>query len=358
MHMAALKLQPKVAIIGAGSWGTALAVHAARQGLAVTIWARKAEVAEQINRERRNTAFLPGLALPVGITAVCELEAALAGQKVVLLVTPSHVVREIARRMAPFLGLGASVISASKGIEDETSATMAGILEEELPSGRGLEIGALSGPSFAREVADGLPTAVTLAMRSHSAAKALQVHLSSPTFRIYTSSDLVGVEMGGALKNVYAIAAGICDGFSLGMNARAAMLPRALGEMSRMAVTMGANPLTLMGLSGMGDLILTATGDLSRNRRVGLRLGAGESLEEIMNYGREVAEGVRNARSVHHMALRYKVDMPMAREVYRVLYEGKEPRKGMVDLLTRRLKDELDPRYQSYETDETKSPGK
>ncbi|MDR2947071.1 MAG: NAD(P)-dependent glycerol-3-phosphate dehydrogenase, partial [Candidatus Adiutrix sp.] len=299
------------------------------------------------NNRRENPSFLPGLRLPEGITAVSDLAEALAGQTLVLVVVPSHVMREIAVKMAPALENEAVIISASKGIEDETAATMVQILEEELrPHRPGLEVGALSGPSFSREVAAGLPTAVTLAMRSKPVAKAVQTRLSAPTFRIYTSLDLVGVELGGALKNVYAIATGICDGFSLGLNARAAMLPRALGEMTRMAVALGGNPMTLMGLSGMGDLVLTATGDLSRNRKVGLRLGAGEKLADITAGSREVAEGIRNARSVRNMALRYQVQMPMAREVYRVLYEGKEPRQGLVDLLTRRLKDELDPSFE------------
>lgn len=341
--MVADLLPAQVAIIGAGAWGTGLALHSARQGLKVTIWAHEPEVAGQINEDRENKTFLAGVELPANITAVSDLEAALEGQKLVLVVVPSHVMRTMARSMAPLISREAVVISASKGIEDETSATMVQILEEELPADLGLALGALSGPSFAREVARGLPTAVTLAMNSRALAKAVQTHLSSPTFRIYTSPDMVGVELGGALKNIYAIATGICDGFSLGLNARAAMLPRALGEMSRMAVAMGANPLTLMGLSGMGDLILTATGDLSRNRTVGLRLGRGEKLEDILAGSREVAEGVRNARSVRNMAQRYQVNMPMAREVYRVLYEGKDPNQAMVDLLTRRLKDELDP---------------
>ena len=345
------KLPPKLAIIGAGSWGTALAAHAARQGLGVTIWARKTEVADHINKLRENPAFLPGLKLPGSIRAVNDLKEVLAGQKLILMVVPSHVMRNIASAMAPFLEPGTVVISASKGIEDETAATMAQILDEELKCCPGLDVGAISGPSFALEVARGLPTGVTLAMRSRAMAKAVQVHLSSPTFRIYTSMDLIGVELGGALKNVYAIATGICDGFDLGLNARAAMLPRALGEMSRMAVAMGANPMTLMGLSGVGDLILTATGDLSRNRTVGLRLGRGEKLDQIMAGSREVAEGIRNARSVRNMSIRHQVKMPIAREVYRILYEGKEPRQGMVDLLTRRLKDELDPRYESFGTE-------
>lgn len=341
------KLPAKVAVIGAGSWGTALAAHAARQGLAVSLWARRRQVTEQINLERLNPEFLPGLILPEGLRATTDLAEALEGQKLILMVVPSHVMRETAARLAPFLEPGAIVLSASKGIEDETSHTMVEILARELSGCPNLKLGALSGPSFAREVAQGLPTAVTLAMSGRDLAKAVQAHLSSPTFRIYTSQDIVGVELGGALKNIYAIATGICDGFQLGLNARAAMLPRALAEMTRMAVALGANPMTLAGLSGMGDLILTATGDLSRNRQVGLRLGAGEKLESITAGSRQVAEGIRNARSVHTMALNYKVSMPMAREVYRVLYEGKQPRHAMVDLLTRRLKDELDPRYES-----------
>ncbi len=346
--MEVLKLPPKAAIIGAGAWGTALAIHAARQGLDVTLWVREPEVVEQINQRRQNQTFLPGLEVPANVTAVCDLGAALAGQQLILVVVPSHVMRSMAVQMAPLLPPNPVVISASKGIEDETSATMVQILEEELRSCPGLELGAISGPSFALEVARGLPTAVTLAMRSGALAKVVQALLSAPTFRIYTSLDMVGVELGGALKNVYAIATGICDGFALGLNARAAMLPRALGEMTRMAVALGANPMTLMGLSGMGDLILTATGDLSRNRQVGLRLGAGEKLENILAGKQAVAEGIRNARSVHNMALRHQVEMPMAREVYRVLYENKDPQRAMGDLLTRPLKDELDPRYQVF----------
>jgi glycerol-3-phosphate dehydrogenase (NAD(P)+) len=341
--MKTLSLPPKLAIIGAGAWGTALAAHATRLNLAVSLWAHEPEVAEQINREGVNQAFLPDVKLPEGILASTDLGQVLDGQKLALMVVPSHLMREVAGRAASALAPDTLVISASKGIEDETSATMVQILEEEFQLYSGLELGALSGPSFAREVALGLPTAVTLAMRSRSLAQAVQGFLSAPTFRIYTSLDLIGVELGGALKNVYAIATGICDGFDLGLNARAAMLPRALGEMTRMAVALGANPMTLAGLSGLGDLILTATGALSRNHQVGVRLGRGEKLADILAGRLDVAEGIRNARSVHGLALRYKVEMPMAREVYRVLYEGKSPRQGLTDLLSRPLKDELDP---------------
>ena len=335
-------LPPKVAVIGAGAWGTALASHAARLNLEVSLWTHEPEVAEQINRERINQAFLPDMQLPCGLAASTDLGRVLEGQKLALMVAPSHLMREMAARMAPVLAPDTLVISASKGIEDETSCTMVQILEEELQQYSSLELGALSGPSFAREVALGLPTAVTLAMRSRPLAQAVQTLLSAPTFRIYTSLDLMGVELGGALKNVYAIAAGICEGLGLGLNARAAMLPRALREMTRMAVALGANPMTLAGLSGMGDLILTATGELSRNRQVGLRLGRGEKLADILAGRRDVVEGIQNARSVHSLAQRYKVEMPMAREVYRVLYENKEPRQGLTDLLSRPLKAELD----------------
>ena len=341
-------LKSSITIVGAGSWGTALAIHAARLGLAVTIWARKEEVARQINENRENPTFLPGLKLPSAIKATTDLAAALEGQQVILMVTPSHVMREMANKIAPYLEIGAAVISASKGIEDESGSTMAQVLNEEIPSSKEVQVGCLSGPSFALEVAKGLPTGVTLAMHDQHLAKAVQTLLSAPTFRIYTSRDLIGVELGGALKNIYAIATGICDGLALGLNAQAAMLTRALAEMGRMAMALGANPMTLMGLSGIGDLVLTTTGSLSRNRRVGLRLGAGEKLEDILKGSREVAEGVRNAKSVWHLAQQYDVSMPMAREVYRVLYENKDPRQGMVDLLTRKLKEEMDPRFQAF----------
>ena len=345
--MDAFRLPPQLAVIGAGAWGTALAAHAARLGLTVTLWAHEPEVAENINRNRVNPDFLPGVRLPDGLAAVVDLAQSLAGQRLALMVTPSHVMRETAARLAPHLPPGILVVSASKGIEDETSATMLQVLEEELGHCPGLELGALSGPSFAREVAEGLPTAVTLALRSRPLARAVQSLLSAPAFRIYTSLDLVGVELGGALKNVYAIATGICDGLNLGLNARAAMLPRALGEMTRLAVALGANPMTLSGLSGMGDLILTATGELSRNRRVGFRLGRGEKLADILAGRRDVAEGIRSSKSVQGLARRHQVDMPMAREVYLVLHEGKEPRQGLADLLTRPLKDELDARWET-----------
>jgi glycerol-3-phosphate dehydrogenase (NAD(P)+) len=331
----------KIAVIGAGAWGTTLALHAARQGLKTQLWARSEEVTRKINEERENPSFLPGAKLAGALSATSSPEEAMLGAELIIWVVPSHGLRQVARKLLPHLEPGALQVSASKGIEDESFRTMTQVLLEESPVPT--LVGALSGPSFAKEVALGLPTAVTLGMESVAAAKEVQSLLSTPTFRLYTTADWLGVELGGALKNVYAIAAGICDGLEMGLNARAAFLTRALSEMTRFATVLGAHPLTLSGLSGMGDLLLTATGELSRNRRVGLRIGRGESLDSILEGRRDVAEGVKNAKSVWGMAQKLKVSVPVAREVYRTLYEGKNPRQGMVDLLTRRLKDEFRP---------------
>jgi glycerol-3-phosphate dehydrogenase (NAD(P)+) len=265
------------------------------------------------------------------------------GARLVIWAVPSHGMRAVAGRILPLAEEGSVHLSAAKGLEDVSFLTMTRVLESLAPEGLSCAFGALSGPSFAGEVALGLPTALTLGMADPAVAEAVQCLLSAPTFRIYTTRDTLGCELGGALKNVYAIAAGVCDGLRLGLNARAAFLTRALSEMTRLAKVMGANPLTLMGLSGMGDLILTATGELSRNRRVGLRLGAGESLDEILAGRRDVAEGVKNAKSFWGLGQSLGVSMPVCREVYRVLYEGKPLRQGMVDLLTRRLKEEVHP---------------
>ncbi|MDR2339379.1 MAG: NAD(P)-dependent glycerol-3-phosphate dehydrogenase [Deltaproteobacteria bacterium] len=335
------KAERKVAVVGAGAWGTTLALHASRQGLRPVIWARRDSVAREINETCGNPSFLPGVTLPRGVKATSDPVEAMSGAALVLWVVPSHGLREVARHLLPHLSPGAVQISASQGIENDSFLTMTRILAQESPKGLPTAIGALSGPSFASEVAQGLPTALTLGMEDSRLAKEVQALLSAPTFRIYTTQDTLGVELGGALKNVYAIAAGICDGLCLGLNARAAFLTRALAEMTRLARVMGAEPLTLSGLSGMGDLILTATGGLSRNRQVGLRLGQGESLGLILAGRRDVAEGVLNTKSVWGMAQHLGVKMPTCREVYRVLYEGKPLRQGMVDLLTRRLKEEI-----------------
>jgi glycerol-3-phosphate dehydrogenase (NAD(P)+) len=328
-----------VAVVGAGAWGTTLAIQTARQGLKVRLWARRPEVAERLELDRENQALVPGQRFPSTLKATSDPAEAVEGAGLVLWAVPSHAFRCVAKKVIPHAPKGAVHVSASKGIEDESFSTMTMVLESEAPAP--IVVGALSGPSFAKEVARGLPTAVTLAASDPAAGQWVQSLISTPVFRLYTSCDLIGVQLGGALKNVYAIAAGICDGLELGLNARAALTTRAIMEMSRLAVVLGANPMTLSGLSGIGDLFLTSTGELSRNRQVGLRIGAGEDLESIVSGRREVAEGVKNAKSVHGLAQVHKIAMPTAREVYRVLYEGKPPKRGMVDLLTRRLKSEL-----------------
>ncbi|MDR2142239.1 MAG: NAD(P)-dependent glycerol-3-phosphate dehydrogenase [Deltaproteobacteria bacterium] len=329
-----------ISIIGAGAWGTSLAIHTARLGLPVRLWARRPEMAATLSQARVNEAFLPGFPLPPGVSLHNDPVEAVAEAAIIIWVVPSHGLREVARRFRSYLPPGVFQISATKGIEDDTFATMTEILREETQR-EASSIGVLSGPSFAREVAAGLPTAVTLAFLDLKVARLAQALLSAPVFRVYSSQDVKGVELGGAMKNVYAIAAGICDGLNLGLNARAAFLTRALAEMTRLAVAVGANPLTISGLSGLGDLLLTATGDLSRNRRVGLRLGAGEPLSSILANQREVAEGVNNSRAVWGLAQKLGLSLPTIRETFRVLHEGKDPRQGLVDLLTRRLKDEL-----------------
>ncbi|MDR1578069.1 MAG: NAD(P)-dependent glycerol-3-phosphate dehydrogenase [Deltaproteobacteria bacterium] len=331
-----------ISIIGTGAWGTALAIHAARLGLSVRLWARRSELADRIRETRVNDDFLPCFSLPANVSIHSDPAAAVDGAGLILWVVPSHGLRDVARRFKPYLTPGVVLMSATKGVEDDTYASMTDILAAET-AGLSLAIGAMSGPSFAREVAQGLPTAVTVAFRRPEVAQAIQTLLSAPVFRIYTSQDVIGVELGGAMKNVYAIAAGVCDGLCLGLNARAAFLTRALAEMTRLGVALGANPLTISGLSGLGDLLLTATGDLSRNRRVGLRLGTGETLEAILTNQRAVAEGVNNARAVWGLAQSKGLSLPTIREIYKVLHEGKDPRQGLVDLLTRRLKDELSP---------------
>jgi glycerol-3-phosphate dehydrogenase (NAD(P)+) len=294
-----------------------------------------------MRRERENRDFVPDQKLPASMLVCSEAGEVARGAQVIIWVVPSHAFRAVARSILPHVPPAAIHVSASKGIEDETFSTMTSILSQEA-DGR-IQAGVLSGPSFAKEVASGLPTAVTLAFPRKDTCLLIQSLLSTPGFRIYTSPDVLGVELGGALKNVYAIAAGISDGLELGLNARAALITRAIAEMSRLAKVLGANPMTLNGLSGTGDLILTATGDLSRNRRVGVRLGRGEKLTDILAGSHEVAEGVRNSRSVWGLARSHDVSAPTAREVFRVLHEGKQPRQGMVDLLTRRLKEEHPP---------------
>ncbi|WP_437503442.1 NAD(P)H-dependent glycerol-3-phosphate dehydrogenase [Sorangium sp. So ce1099] len=326
-----------VAVIGAGAWGTALAKLLADKGNPTALWAHQGELAERIGRERQNHRYLPGVELPESLRATSDLEDALRGAELVVVVVPSHALREVVREAGRHIPRGALVCSATKGIENDSLMLMSEVLVDELGRAAEPRLSYLSGPSFAREVAAGQPTTVVVAGRSERETHAVQRLLATDRFRVYWSDDVVGVEVGGALKNVVAIAAGICDGLGLGHNARAGLITRGLAEMARMAAAKGANLLTLAGLSGMGDLVLTCTGELSRNRTVGLEMGKGRKLDEILAGLGHVAEGVKTAKSAYELANKLGVSAPISVEVYRMLYEGKPPQQAVVDLMTRAL---------------------
>ena len=327
----------EVGVLGAGSWGTALAKLLADNGHAVTLWGRSPEAMRQMEEARENSSYLKGVRFPGNLRATGEVAAAVRGKAMVVSVVPSQVTRATLVGCARDIAPGTLLVGASKGIENETLATMDEVFAEVVPHARSVF---LSGPSFAREVGRGVPTAVVVASRDADAALAAQRAFSSERFRAYTSDDVVGVEIGGALKNVMAIASGIADGLEFGYNTRAAIITRGLAEMARLAVKRGGNPLTLAGLAGMGDLVLTCTGDLSRNRHVGVELGRGRPLEQILGGMKEVAEGVRTTRSAFDLSRRVGVDMPITAAVHAVLYGGKPPRDLVIDLMTRSLKEE------------------
>ncbi|NPB08752.1 MAG: NAD(P)-dependent glycerol-3-phosphate dehydrogenase [Thermodesulfobacteria bacterium] len=328
----------KIAVIGAGSWGTALANLLAKKGERVHLLARRPEVVEAINRRHENPFYLPKIELSPKLEATLEAPEALEGAEIVVLAVPSHALRETVRSLRPHLGPPKPLVSTIKGLEEETLLTMSQLLEEELP---GFPVVVLSGPSFAEEVAQERPTAVTVAGYRREIAESVQHLFSTGYFRAYLSLDVLGVELAGALKNVIAIAVGISDGLGLGLNARAALITRGLAEISRLGVRLGANPLTFSGLAGLGDLVLTCTGALSRNRTVGLRLGRGEKLKDILRDIRQVAEGVRTTVSARELARRHGVEMPITEAVYRVLYHEESPLEMAQSLLSRKLKEEF-----------------
>ena len=329
-----------IGIIGAGGWGTALAVLLCRKHDDVTLWCHSAETLGRIRETGENAVYLPGVRLPDRLHVTRSLETAASGRDLLLCVTPSHFLREVMTRAAPFVAPDAIVACGSKGIEESTLMTMGGVLAEILgnPSLHAF----LSGPTFALEVAQGRPAAITVASTDHSVAAQVQQSLGSPEFRVYTSTDVVGVQMGGVIKNVIAIAAGVSDGLELGHNARAALITRGLAEMTRLAVKMGADPVTLAGLPGLGDLVLTCTGHLSRNRKVGFALGQGRRLTDVVAETRMVAEGIRNTRTVHLLAERYGVEMPIVEQMHHVLYQDKDPMQAVRDLMGRTQKAEAD----------------
>lgn len=326
-------------MIGAGAWGTALATVLVDRGHDVRIWSWEAEVADSINSGRGNP-YLEGVELPESLRAESALPGAVAGADLVLSVSPSQVVRAVLSEAAPHIEPDAMVVSASKGIEFGTLRRMDEVIADAFGSDISDRFAVLSGPSFATEVAQGQPTAVVVAAQEEALAAKVQGAFQTPWFRVYTNTDVVGVELGGALKNVVALAAGVTAGLGYGHNTMAALITRGLAEMARLGVAMGARPATFYGLAGMGDLVLTCTGSLSRNRTVGYRLGQGESLEDILGPMTAVAEGIRTASAVHELARRHGVEMPIAEQVYAIVEEGRSPAEAVSALMLRDPKSE------------------
>lgn len=331
----------EIAVIGAGAWGTAIAGLLAAKGLQTTLWGHHPDHIAALNRDRENKKYLPGYHFVDTLNVTADIEVAVKGCDIVCMVVPSHGFRRVFEAVAPFLPPKCQIVSAVKGIENDTLMTMTQIMTEVLGARlheQGISLAVLSGPSFAKEVALGMPTAVTIGCYKIEKAQTLQHVFGTERFRVYASNDVVGLEISAALKNIVAIAAGISDGLGYGLNSRAALITRGLAEIRRFGVSMGADPRTFFGLSGLGDLVLTCTGDLSRNRTVGLKLGQGKKLSVILKEMEMVAEGVKTTQSVHELVLRLNVDMPILQQVYLILYENKDCAAAVMDLLTREMK--------------------
>jgi glycerol-3-phosphate dehydrogenase (NAD(P)+) len=328
-----------IAVLGAGSWGTALAIQLCRAGGPVTLWGHEPELITRLGNARCNERYLPGIALPEQLSLTADLAAAIAEARDVLLVVPSHAFRTVLSAVQPLLKNNTRICWGTKGLESGSGKLLHEVAEEVL--GHDVSLAVVSGPTFAREVAEGLPTAVTVASGDAQLAGDMAERLHSETFRAYTSADITGVEVGGAVKNVLAIAAGIADGLGFGANARTALITRGLAEMMRLGEVLGGQRETFMGLAGLGDLVLTCTDNQSRNRRLGLSLGQGKTLEAALADIDQVVEGVQTAREVHDLALSRGVDMPITEQVFNVLYDGVTPKQAVQALLNRDQKAEL-----------------
>lgn len=330
-----------IGILGAGAWGTALAKLLGEKGFPVSLWVHDPGLAEEMARTRLNRPYLPGVRIPRQVLPTGSLQEAVAEKEAVIIVTPSHAFREVLSAGAVSLGQNARIVIATKGLEVDSLHRMSEVAKEILALKGGRSLAVFSGPSFAKEVARRLPTAVTLASEQGQLALELQGLFAASYFRVYTSHDVIGVELGGALKNVIAIAVGAAVGLKLGHNSQAALITRGIAEMTRLAVKMGANPLTMAGLSGLGDLVLTATSPLSRNRTLGVKLGQGKKLEEILRQTLTVAEGVNTAKAVFRLSRQLKVEMPISDQVYYMLYEGLPPSEAVATLMARGQKEEI-----------------
>jgi glycerol-3-phosphate dehydrogenase (NAD(P)+) len=329
-----------MSVVGAGSWGSAFSLYLGRLGFRTKLWVREPDICAALSDRRENPVFLPGFRFPDAVSFHHGLEAAISGSELIFVAVPSPYCRRIYNRLGAFLEPRQAIVSLTKGIEKRTLMRMSEVLGDELGPSRPLNIGVLSGPSFSREVAEQHPTALVLAADDGAWARHVQHLISGPSLRVYTSHDVVGVELAGALKNIIAIAAGISDAMDFGYNSRAALMTRGLAEIARLGLKLGARRDTFAGLAGMGDLLLTCTGLLSRNRNVGFELGRGRPLREIISHMRMVAEGLPTTISARALARRENVDMPIVEQVYQVLYRGKEPRHALDALMSRSLKEE------------------
>ena len=332
----------KVAVLGAGAWGTALAKVVADKGDEVAMYCRRPDLVEQINTEHVNGRYLPGAVLPHSLKATVDLEQALHGASMVVFVAPSHATREVAQLAARYIPKDVPIVSATKGIENDSLTFVDEILGGELPGNLHEQFAFLSGPSFAKELAAKLPTGVVIASKSDHVRETVMKRFHVPYMRTYASRDVPGVECGGAIKNVIAIAAGAADGLGFGHNTRAMLITRGLAEMVKLSLARGGQAITLAGLAGMGDLVLTCTGELSRNRTVGLELGKGRKLAEIVAGLGHVAEGVKTTKSAYELSKRLSIELPIVNEVYKVLYEDKPVKKAVEDLMSRELSSEFD----------------
>jgi glycerol-3-phosphate dehydrogenase (NAD(P)+) len=332
----------RIGVVGAGSWGTAIADLLACKGFQTHLWVFEKEVKDHIEQFHENKLYLPDHQLSPKLSVSNDLTDVVSDKSLIVVVVPSHVMRNVTRQMAGHLSAGTIIMSASKGIEQKTHLTMSGVIKENLPEVEEARLAVISGPSFAKEVAQKMPTSVTIACHSSETAGRLQHVFATPYFRVYTSDDVVGVELGGSVKNVIAIASGILDGLGMGLNTRAALITRGMTEVRRLGLHLGANPRTFTGLAGFGDLVLTCTGNLSRNYTVGIKLGQGKKLQQILNEMHMVAEGVKTAKSVYNFSRELGVQMPICHNIYRILYEDLAPKEAVYRLMTRTLKQELD----------------
>lgn len=330
----------KIGVIGAGSWGTSIAILLSEKGHDVSLWVYENDLSERMIKSRVNDLYFPDFKIPDGIHITSSLENALKGNDIIVSAVPSHVLRKVLKDLTPFLFENVVIVSCTKGIENDTLMVPSEIMKDVLPRGLYRRLAFLSGPSFAVEVARKLPTAVSVASYDRDIGLRVQSVFNTLYFRVYTNPDVTGVELGGSLKNVIAIASGASDGLKYGHNTRAALITRGLREISRLGAALGANPTTFSGLSGLGDLVLTCTGELSRNRTVGYKLGQGMKLRDILSEMKMVAEGVKTARSAYELSRKYNVEMPITEQVYKLLYEDKEPGNVVKDLMSRGLKDE------------------